>query len=80
MLASGIQVRMARAGLQWSGKELSESSAVGLSTIRKIEAVDGVASVHVTNIQAVTDTLLATGRVRFEGEIGVFVESDRRDE
>ncbi|MEE8056684.1 MAG: helix-turn-helix domain-containing protein [Pseudomonadales bacterium] len=73
MLATGLQIRAARAALKWSAKDMSEKAGVGLNTIGKIEKVEGLANVHVSNIQAVTDTLLSTGRVRFEGDDGVFV-------
>ncbi|GAB2202020.1 hypothetical protein MAH4_25180 [Sessilibacter sp. MAH4] len=65
---------MARSGLKMSGKELAEAVGVGLSTIRKVEATDGLPSVHTTNLQQITSYLLSTGRVRFEGESGVFVD------
>lgn len=77
MLATGMQVRMARSGLKWSGKELAEKAGVGLSTIRKIESCNGIPRVHVNNIQEVTDAFLATGRVRFEGETGVSVNNEK---
>lgn len=75
-MITGVQVRMARAGLKWSGQELAEGSGVGLSTVKRIEQEDGYPSVRVQNIQAIKDVFLATGRVRFEGEVGVFVESE----
>lgn len=74
MIATGLQVRMARAGLNLSGKELAEEAGVGLSTIRKVEAVDGLASVHTSNLVAITKYLLNTKRVRLEGDTGVFIE------
>lgn len=69
-------MRMARNGLKWSAQELAERSGVGLSTVNKIDRSDGFPSARVENIQAIRDTLLATGRVRFEGETGVFVEPE----
>lgn len=75
-VATGLQIRMARSGLKMSGKDLAEASAVGLSTIRKIEAADGLAPVHLSNLQSVTEYLLRSGKVRFEGTTGVFVEPE----
>ncbi len=72
-MITGIQVRMARAGLKWSGQQLSEESGVGLSTVKRLEQEDGYPSVRIQNLQAIEKAFLSTGRVRFEGEIGVFV-------
>ena len=72
-MITGIQVRMARNGLKWNASELSIKSGVGLSTVNKIDRADGFPPVRMENLQAIRDTLLATGRVRFEGETGVFV-------
>lgn len=78
MLATGLQVRAARAALKWSAKDLAEKAGVGLNTVGKIEKHEKLANVHLSNIQAVTDALLNTGRVRFEGETGVFVEPEEK--
>lgn len=75
-MITGLQVRMARAGLKWSGQQLAELSGVGLSTVKRLEQEDGYPSIRVQNIQAIETAFLATGRVRFEGETGVFVEPD----
>ena len=74
VVITGIQVRMARNGLKWSAQDLSDKSGVGLSTVNKIDREDGLPSVRIQNLQAVREALLSTGRVRFEGETGVFVE------
>lgn len=76
-MITGIQVRMARTGLKWSAQELSKKSGVGLSTVNKIDREDGIPSVRIQNLLAVKKALLDTGRVRFEGETGVFVEDDQ---
>ena len=39
---TGIQTRLGRALLGWSVKQLSECSKVSVSTIKRIEAVDGI--------------------------------------
>ena len=41
-MITGAQVRAAKALLSWSGGMLSASAGVALSSIRKVEAVDGV--------------------------------------
>ncbi|MDO3387195.1 helix-turn-helix transcriptional regulator [Gilvimarinus sp. SDUM040013] len=75
-MVTGIQVRMARAGLRWNAKDLSDKSGVGLSTVNKIDRADGLPSVRIENLQAVRDALLNTGRVTFEGEHGVTVKPE----
>jgi transcriptional regulator with XRE-family HTH domain len=64
---------MARAGLKWSGQTLAEVSGVGLSTVKRLEQEDGYPSVRIQNLQTIEQTFLETGRVRFEGETGVYV-------
>lgn len=73
-MITGIQIRMARAGLKWSGQELSDKSGVGLSTVKRAEQEDGYPAVRAQNLVTLRDTFVSTGRVRFEGETGVFVE------
>ncbi len=75
-MITGVQVRMARAGLKWSGQQLAEESGVGLSTIKRLEQEDGFPSVRIQNLQTIEKTFLSTGRVRFEGETGVFVDPE----
>jgi hypothetical protein len=41
-MITGAQVRAAKSLLRWSGSDLSDRSGVSLSSIRRIEAVDGV--------------------------------------
>lgn len=38
---TGAQVRMARAFLRWPVAELAKKAKVGISTVQRIEAVDG---------------------------------------
>lgn len=77
MIATGLQVRMARAALQWSGKDLAKAAGIGLSTVRKIEAVDDIANVHTSNVLAATRALLETGRIEFIGECTVTLKAAR---
>ena len=39
---TGAQIRMARAGLRWSINDLARYAGVGDSTVKRIEASDGV--------------------------------------
>ena len=41
-MITGSQVRAAKALLRWSGSDLSEKADVSLSSIRRIEAYDGL--------------------------------------
>jgi len=65
---------MARAFLRWSIEDLAKKSGVGASTIKRMETFDGVPSARVENLQAIRDTFVATGKVRFEGESGILVK------
>jgi transcriptional regulator with XRE-family HTH domain len=68
---TATQCRMARAGLNWSGKELSELTGVRTATISAFEK--GGAALT-TTVDRLKQAFLNTGRVRFEGDSGVFVE------
>lgn len=64
---------MARGLLNWSVQQLAERADVGLSTIKRLEAVDVVpTSAQVGTLQAIAKTFTDTGKVRFEGVSGVF--------
>jgi transcriptional regulator with XRE-family HTH domain len=41
-MITGAQIRAAKSFLRWSGSDLAEKSGVSLSSIRRIEAIDGV--------------------------------------
>ena len=41
-MITGAQVRAAKALLNWSGSVLAERADIAISTIRRIESVDGV--------------------------------------
>jgi transcriptional regulator with XRE-family HTH domain len=70
---NGMQCRMARAGLDWSGKVLSDKTGVRTATISAFEK--GGASLT-TTVEKLKNCFLATDRVRFEGDSGVFVEPE----
>lgn len=71
---NGMQCRMARAGLDWSGKVLSDKTGVRTATISAFEK--GGAALT-TTVDKLREAILSTGRVRFEGETGVFVEPEQ---
>lgn len=73
VMLSGVQCRMARGALGWSVQELAGKADLGLSTIKRLEAVDGVPSgAQVGTLQAIANAFTGTGKVRFEGLGGVF--------
>ena len=60
-MITGSQIRMARGHLKWSAEELAGAAGVGLSTIRRMESVDGPPPSTVANLRAVQKTLEAEG-------------------
>ena len=66
-------MRMARGLLKWSIADLSQAANVGTTTIKRLELVDGSANANIATVQAVHDAFVNTGKVRFEGEEGVFI-------
>lgn len=60
-MISGSQIRMARAFLRWSVKDLAESAGVGDSTVKRMEAVDGVPNTQGRNLAAVQECLESEG-------------------
>ena len=65
---NGVQLRAARAMLGWSVQRMAEEAGVAISTVKRIEAADGLSNVTVAKLGAVTSALEATGRIRFEGD------------
>ena len=68
MVTSG-QIKMARAALGWSVDKLATTSAVGVRTIHRIEAQDGIPNATVGNLKLIRETLEAAG-IEFIGEPG----------
>lgn len=66
-MITGAQVRAAKALIKWSGADLAENANVSISSIRRIEAVDGVPnSTSVKVLSAIQKTLEIAG-VEFVG-------------
>ena len=55
------QIRAARALLRWSAQDLAVKSAVGLSTVQRMERATGVPAALGKNIAAIQRTLEAAG-------------------
>ncbi len=60
-MISGVQIRCARSALRWSVQELGGRSMVSTSTIKRIEAQDGVPSATPANLAALKSALEAAG-------------------
>lgn len=70
---TSTQCRMARAGLNWSGSKLSEVTGIRPATISAFEK--GGAALT-TTVDRLRQAFKDTGRVRFEGDCGVFVDAE----
>jgi transcriptional regulator with XRE-family HTH domain len=58
---SGLQIRSARTALRWSVQTLAGHSRVSSSTIKRIEAEDGVPNATSANLAALRASLEAVG-------------------
>ena len=53
----GEQIRAARAMLKWTANDLAQKSNVGVATIRRLEAMNGVPSGQARILEAIQKTL-----------------------
>ena len=60
-MITGSQIRMARHHLRWTAKQLAEKAEVGLSTVQRMESVDGVPPSNKPNLKAVRMALEEAG-------------------
>jgi hypothetical protein len=60
------QIRAARALLRWSANDLSDKSGVGISTIKRLEVMDGVPAINISTMIAIQNALEDAG-VEFIG-------------
>jgi DNA-binding Xre family transcriptional regulator len=65
-LITTSQIRAARALLRWSANDLSDKSGVGISTIKRLEVMDGVPTINVSTMVAIQRALENAG-VEFVG-------------
>jgi DNA-binding Xre family transcriptional regulator len=63
------QIRAARALLRWSADVLSDKSGVGISTIKRLEVMDGVPAINISTMVAIQRALERAG-VEFIGSPG----------
>jgi ribosome-binding protein aMBF1 (putative translation factor) len=70
-MITGAQVRAAKAMLRWSGAELAQQAGISLSSVRRIEANDGIPKDQsMRTLIAVKSALEAAG-VEFTGTVDV---------
>jgi hypothetical protein len=81
-MITAAQIRSARAALRWSAVELSERAGVGLQTIKRFEAAEGVPPSRSSTLLDVRRALEAGG-IQFIGtpehDPGIRVKSGSRD-
>ena len=58
---TGAQIRAARALVRWSAEDLAVAASVGVATIRRAEAEDGVPSTTIANRMAIGGALEKAG-------------------
>jgi ribosome-binding protein aMBF1 (putative translation factor) len=66
-MVTSEQIKMARAALGWSVEKLAKESAVGVRTIHRVEAQDGLPNATAGNLKLLRETLQAAG-IEFIGD------------
>ena len=61
LMLTGMQIRMAGAALRWSLKEIAKRAKVGVQTVWRMAAIDGVPMARATNVDAVQRAFEAAG-------------------
>lgn len=65
-MIDGTQIRSARAALRWTVARLAQEAAVGVQTVVRLEAVDGLPPSRASTLQAVQRAFEAAG-IEFVG-------------
>ena len=60
-MITGAQIRAACGMLKWSARELADTSGLSLSTVKRMQAADGVPSVAARSLEAIQRTLEDAG-------------------
>ena len=60
------QIRAARAMLRWTAQDLADAAGVGITTIRRLDVMDGVPIVNIKTLLALKGAL-ESGGVEFVG-------------
>ena len=66
-MISSRQIKAARALLDWKGQDLADKSGVGITTLRRYEAQDGIPNANKFVIKAIK-TCLEDAGVVFSGD------------
>ena len=66
-MLSSSQIRAARALLGWSGIDLAEKSAIGITTLRRYELQKGIPSANTSVLLTLKNTLENAG-IEFTGD------------
>ena len=66
-MITGAQVRAAKALLDWSGSRLADEAGIAISTIRRVEACDGLLESASIKVLQSLKTALEIGGVEFIG-------------
>ena len=66
---TGAQIRAARALVRWSAEDLANAASVGISTIRRAEAENGLPTITVANLKLIRVALESAG-IEFISENG----------
>lgn len=66
-MITGAQVRAAKALLGWSGSILADRAGIAISTIRRVEACDGVLETASVKVLQAIQSALEVGGVEFIG-------------
>ena len=66
-MISSKQIKAARALLGWKGQDLADKSGVGVATLRRYEAQDGIPNANRFVLKAIKDCLEGEGIV-FSGD------------
>ena len=64
---TSAQVRGARALLGWSGKELADQAGVGVATIRRVEALEGIPAANASTLKVIMLAMESCG-IEFTGD------------
>ena len=66
-MISSTQIKAARALLGWKGQDLADKSGVGVATLRRYEAQNGIPNANTFVLKAIKDCLEGEGIV-FSGD------------
>jgi transcriptional regulator with XRE-family HTH domain len=65
-MLTGAQMRAARALVRWTVEDLAKAAKVGVMTVRRAEASDGLPSMLANNLAAIRSALEAAGVIFVE--------------